>query len=352
MKKALITIVLLLLLISTLVMINKTQDKELREYILNKELQTIKANWKGNLKIDGEFVNFDKKDEQKTLLDIFKWKALSTNPQEEEKKADNFRLELLEGDDWINSTEDMIIWLGHAGFFIRLGGTTFITDPVFYNMSFIKRHVGIPCKIEKIKGVDYLLLSHGHRDHFDKKTLNKLRDVNPDIEALVPLNNSSYFKKKGIKFQEAGWYQKYETKNGPEVFFMPAKHWNRRGLFDFNKTLWGGFIIRYKGLTIYFSGDTSMGNHFGETKKLFPEIDYCLLPVGAYKPVNIMQEAHLSPQEAYEAFKILGGKTFIPMHFGTYDLGNEPLGEPKRVLEAYADNNIKILKVGEILKIK
>jgi L-ascorbate metabolism protein UlaG (beta-lactamase superfamily) len=170
------------------------------------------------------------------------------------------------------------------------------------------------------------------------------------MEALVPLNNGEYFEKKGIKVQEAGWYQKYQINHEVEVYLMPAKHWNRRGLFDFNKTLWGSFIIRYKGTTIYFAGDTSMGDHFEEIARLFPDIDYCLLPVGAYKPESIMKEAHLSPQEAYKAFHLLAGKTFIPMHFGTYDLGDEPLGEPKRVLEAYADNNIKIVKVGEVVK--
>ena len=132
---------------------------------------------------------------------------------------------------------------------------------------------------------------------------------------------------------------------------MPVRHWNRRGLLDFNKTLWGSFIIRHNGTNIYFAGDTSMGDHFYETANMFPEIDYCLLPVGAYKPENIMQDAHLSPQEAYEAFKILGGKRFIPMHFGTYDLGDEPLGEPQRILETYADKNTKILKVGEVFEI-
>ncbi|RLD40524.1 MAG: hypothetical protein DRI89_11815 [Bacteroidetes bacterium] len=339
----------LLVLIFVFVTINNYTEKELREYVLNKELQTIKPDWKGNIKIDGEYVNFDKKDEQKTPIDIFKWKVFSTNPQEKEKKDDDFRLELIEGADWIHSTEDMIVWLGHASFFIRLGGTTLITDPVFYNLSFIKRHIGIPCDIEEIKGIDYLLLSHGHRDHFDKKTLNKLISVNPDIEALVPLDNSSFFKKKGVKFQEAGWYQKYKINTELEVFLMPAKHWNRRGLFDFNKTCWGSFILKYKEKIVYFSGDTSMGDHFEETAKMFPEIDYCLLPVGAYKPEDIMKEAHLSPQEAYEAFQILGGKTFIPMHFGTYDLGDEPLGEPKRVLEAFGNKQIKFLKVGEVV---
>ncbi len=325
--------------------------EEVKETVLNSELEVIKPDWKGNLKIDGEFVNFEQKDRQITPWEIFKWKVMSKNPQVAEKKADTFQLQLIEGNDWIDSERDMIVWLGHASFFIRLGGYTFITDPVFYDMSFIKRHVGIPCQAQQMTGIDYILLSHGHRDHFDKKSIENLFKANPGIEALLPLENSSFFRKKNIKYQEAGWYQKYKTDDEIEVFFLPAKHWNRRGLLDFNKTLWGSFIIRNKGKTIYFAGDTSFGDHFDKIGKMFPDIDYCLLPVGAYKPEGIMKEAHLSPWEAAEAFKIMKAKTFVPMHFGTYDLADEPLGEPQRVIEGFKDQRIKILKVGEVMEL-
>jgi len=325
--------------------------EEVKETVLNSELEVIKPQWEGNLKIDGEFVNFTEKDRQITPLEIFKWKVTSKNPQAAEKKADTFQLQLIEGNGWIESEKDMIVWLGHASFFIRLGGCTFITDPVFYDMSFIKRHVGLPCPVNQMTGIDYILLSHGHRDHFDKKSIEHLSKVNPGIEALVPLENTSFFHKQNIKYQEAGWYQKYKTDDEIEVFFLPAKHWNRRGILDFNKTLWGSFVVRYKGTTVYFAGDTSFGNHFDEIGKMFPGIDYCLLPVGAYKPEEIMKEAHLSPWEALEAFKIMKAKTFIPMHFGTYDLADEPLGEPQRVIEGFKDQGIKILKVGEVMEL-
>lgn len=325
--------------------------EEVKETVLNNVLEVIKPGWKGNLKIDGEFVNFNEKDRQITPLEIFKWKVLSNNPQADEKKADTFQLQLIEGSDWIESEKDMIVWLGHASFFIRLGGHTFITDPVFYDMSFVKRHVGIPCPVKQITGIDYIMLSHGHRDHFDKKSIDDLFKVNPEIEVLVPLDNISFFESKGIKYREAGWYQKYKMNNEIEVFFLPAKHWNRRGLLDFNKTLWGSFIIRFKGKTIYFAGDTSFGDHFEEIGKMFPEIDYCLMPVGAYKPEEIMKEAHLSPWEAWEAFQSMKARTFIPMHYGTYDLADEPLGESLRVIEGFNDDRIKILKVGEIMEL-
>lgn len=46
-----------------------------------------------------------------------------------------------------------------------------------------------------------------------------------------------------------------------------------------------------------------------------------------------MHQAHISPLDAIEAFHQLGGKYFIPMHYGTFDLSDEPLLEPWDVIE-------------------
>jgi len=134
------------------------------------------------------------------------------------------------------------------------------------------------------------------------------------------------------------------------VFFMPAKHWNRRGLTDFNKNLWGSFVIRSGDKSLFFAGDTSYGEHFKEIGEFFPNIKYCLMPIGAYKPEYLMKESHLSPTEALKAFKDLGGETFIPMHYATFDLANEPLGEPVRIIKRERQNlDIRILDIGEEL---
>ena len=62
--------------------------------------------------------------------------------------------------------------------------------------------------------------------------------------------------------------------------------------------------------------------------------DVCLLPVGAYRPPFIMQEAHMSPREAVRAFHDLEGGMMVPDHYGTYDLSDEPMGEPVRQLKS------------------
>jgi len=48
------------------------------------------------------------------------------------------------------------------------------------------------------------------------------------------------------------------------------------------------------------------------------------------------------------ASKDLNAKEIIPMHFGTFDLGDEPLGEPESLFRKIGvDENIHFLDIGE-----
>ena len=201
----------------------------------------------------------------------------------------------------------------------------------------VKREVPIPCDENCLNQIDYLLISHDHRDHLDKKSIGLIAKNNPNIEALLPLNASRILNTKEFKSiskQEAGWYQVYKTKDDIRIIFLPARHWGRRGLFDFNKTLWGSFLIIVGNIKIFFSGDTAYDDKmFKKIQSEFGDIDICMLPIGAYSPSFIMKTSHTTPEEAVKIFNDLGGKLFIPMHYGTYDLSDEPLGEPIKRLE-------------------
>jgi len=147
---------------------NLLKGEGMKEYNYNNDLEIIREGWKGNIKIDGEYSNDSLKNVQIMPLDILKWK-LSKNPQAKEKKEDTFKLTVVKNTDFLKSDKDMIVWLGHATFFMRFDGVTFITDPVFYDIPLIKRLASLPCEVDDLKNIDYILLSHGHRDHFDKK---------------------------------------------------------------------------------------------------------------------------------------------------------------------------------------
>jgi len=252
----------------------------------------------------------------------------------------------------LKQKEDFICWLSHASFLVQLGGKRILIDPVFGDIPFYARQIPFPYRTEELGRIDLLLISHVHYDHLDAASIKAIEAKGP--KAVLPLRMSPLIQKMAPSLQttELDWYDSC-GQGEVKITLVPAKHWGRRGLFDKNRALWGGFILQHEGTTIYFAGDTAKGEHFTEIGERF-DIDDALLPIGAYRPESIMQHNHLDPQEAYEAFERLGAKRMIPMHYGSYRLTDEPLDEPLQWIERIAAEHpgkIRILKVGEVLSI-
>ncbi len=298
----------------------------------NPKLRSILPEYPGNTFYKGRF----KSDEPRVMPSwktFFKW-TFTINPQRKEKRREKFALEVIQNDKFFTESHDQMLWLGHASFLIKLKGQNIITDPCLRNLPFTKRKVGLPFKIDQIKNLDYILLSHTHRDHLDLPTLKKLIHNNPNVRILAGLETSKLLPKPWRTYtEEAGWYQIFSETGSIQITYLPAQHWNRRFLTDLDKQLWGSFLIESDKKRIYFAGDTAFGNHFDKIRFLTKSIDHCILPIGSYKPEFMMKGLHINPNEAILAFKILGGKNFIPMHYGTYDLSDEPLGEPLRLIQ-------------------
>jgi L-ascorbate metabolism protein UlaG (beta-lactamase superfamily) len=316
---------------------------------INPNLPVVKKGWQGNIVLDGRF-SYDTVADYKSLSAGFKL-GFSRNPQKEEKRNDIFQLQIQHFNP-VSMQENSIVWLGQSSFLININGIRLITDPSFFNMGFIKRKAALPCHIDSLKPINYLLVSHDHRDHFGTKSVESLVSSNPDMEALIPLGGSRLFSGKilgNVKMQEAGWYQEYKLADDIWIVFLPAKHGGRRGLTDANKVLWGSFLIISDTLKIFFAGDTAYDKQiFKEVQNLFGDIDICMLPIGSYSPQWFMSDIHTTPEEAVQIFLDLGGKWLIPMHYGTFDQSDEPLGEPLiRLLNCGINDQIKILAVGE-----
>ncbi len=246
-----------------------------------------------------------------------------------------------------------ITWLGHATFLVQLDGVSLLTDPALLPSLFggIPRNVPPGVRIEDLPKIDAVLVSHSHYDHLDLPTVQK---VNAPVVAGLGLER--WFRDRKLFATELGWGS--STRVGPvRITFVPSQHWSRRGLFDTNRTLWGGFVLEGTTATIYHSGDTAYFPGFREIAARFPSIDAALLPIGAYDPAWFMESMHMNPEQALQAFQDLGARTFVAMHWGTFKLGDEPLDEPPARLEAerarrgLPKDRVRVLAVGESLDI-
>ncbi|MBF9237803.1 MBL fold metallo-hydrolase [Hymenobacter sp. BT683] len=326
-------------------------------YLRNEALPTVRAGYPGNKLFGNEFANGEALFEP-SFATALKWQ-LSTNPQKEEKKLDTWAPAVIECNAAFSATEDMLVWLGHASFLLRVAGVTLLFDPVLFSSLGLRHRHALPCQPEAIRGIDYLLLSHGHRDHLDEKSIRLLAQQNPDMQVLSSLRMGPLLRgmAPSLPVQEAGWWQQYDL--GPdaplEITYLPASHWHRRGLADMNRVLWGSFLIRVADKLIYFAGDTSYAEHFEAIEKQFGPIDIVLMPIGAYKPAYLMAQSHVNPHEAAKAANVLRAGHVVPMHYGTFSLSDEPASEPLRQLndvaaEGLLRGDLHTPAVGEVMR--
>ncbi len=306
------------------------------KFVSNPDIPFILKNWHGNpVSSSGRFYHPEYPFEL-TWTDVAKWKS-RPNPYKKAKKTETWQATVISDDSFLQHDRDVFVWLGHASFFFRLNGRSILVDPVFGKMSaLMPRHSELPVPVSKFKKLDYILLTHDHRDHCDIPSLKELVRNNPQVKFVTGLGMStvlsSFVKKQAIT--EMGWYQQFgDGGAGLKITYLPTRHWCRRWLTDTNRRLWGAFVFQTGERTIYFGGDSGYGNHYKETASLFPGIDFAFLGIGAFAPVWFMQSNHTSPSAAFIAFQDLKAKHLVPMHFGTFDLSDEPLGEPLRLLK-------------------
>ena len=344
MKKWLIRIVVGLLLTIVVVLtsafvLEKIDKVVVVKYVRNENLRTVKADWQGTpVDEKGRFVNHEHPFLPKTI-DLLKWQ-LGEKPLKEAKQNDTARLDVLDPTGFLQSERDGILWLGHASVYIRLSGVSVLIDPVFGTPSFVRRFTEVPNPLEKIKRLDYVLVSHDHRDHCDETTLREIAKKFPNARFLAGLGMDDLlneWKTPENAVETAGWFQEYTTDERVKIAFVPVRHWCRRGLFDTNERLWGGFVISGAGRTIYFGGDSGFGSHYRETAEVFGAIDYFIVGIGAYEPRWFMQPNHNNPADAFQAFVDSRAQTLVPMHYGTFDLSDEPPSEPLKLLKEEAD---------------
>lgn len=227
-----------------------------------------------------------------------------------------------------------ITFINHTTFLIQTGGMNILTDPVYservspFSFAGPKRMRPTGIRFEDLPKIDLVLLSHNHYDHLDAVTVRRLKQTfNPLF--IVPLGVAQFLRKMDItRVEELDWWQEFSIASF-HISSVPAQHFSGRGFFDRDKTLWCGYVVKSKMLSVCFVGDTGYNNHtFKEISDRVGDIDLAIIPIGAYKPIWFMSPVHCSPAEAVKIHLDLKARRSIASHFGTFPLGDEGQSEP------------------------
>jgi N-acyl-phosphatidylethanolamine-hydrolysing phospholipase D len=231
-----------------------------------------------------------------------------------------------------------LTWIGHATFVMRLGGQLIATDPIWSEriQGAIKRNVQPGVALDAVPPLDLVTISHSHFDHLDLPTL---RRIGRKTTYIVPRDCADILVEAGLpNVIELGWWESV-VHNQVKVTLVPAQHWSMRMPWDRNTLLWGGFVFEAADGSAYHAGDTAYSEQvFRAVGARFPNLDWAMLPIGAYDPVWFMGAQHMGPEEALRAFELLGARRFVAMHWGTFKLTDEPFGEPPLRLRAAWEN--------------
>jgi L-ascorbate metabolism protein UlaG (beta-lactamase superfamily) len=247
-----------------------------------------------------------------------------------------------------------LTWIGHASLALRLGGRLFATDPVFAGRMGPRRRLTPPgVAPEDLPPFDVVTVSHSHYDHLDVPSLRTLA-ARGAPRFIVPKDNGELLRAAGIgPVTELGWWESADV-GGVRVTCVPAQHWSMRVPWDRNARLWGGFVYESDEGVAYHAGDTAFAEPvFREISKRCPRIDWAMLPIGAYDPTWFMSRQHMGPEEAGRAWELLGARKLVAMHWGTFKLTDEPVGEPPERMRrwfaesGHAPEDLWVLDVGE-----
>jgi L-ascorbate metabolism protein UlaG (beta-lactamase superfamily) len=254
----------------------------------------------------------------------------------------------------VSDGEMGVTFIGHASFFLQVGGENVLVDPNFARWLFVLKRLRQPgVRISDLPPIDLVLITHAHFDHLHRPSLRTLvqhtkRFRGSAPTAVVPEHVFDLVSDLGFRdVVELNWWNSYRHRD-LTITHVPSRHWGARVLRDAHRG-YGGYVLRDGKHSVYHAGDTAYFSGFREIgTRLAPEV--ALLPIGAYNPPSF-RNVHTSPADATKAFLDLDSRWMVPMHYGTFRLSHEPMEEPLELLDQEArragvHDRVLVLKEG------
>jgi L-ascorbate metabolism protein UlaG (beta-lactamase superfamily) len=239
--------------------------------------------------------------------------------------------------------------IGHATVLVEVDGVSILTDPLLRDrVTFLgarrrARH--------ETEGLDAVLLSHFHRDHFDRRSLALL---DRGAAVIGPPGTAKRVRRLGFADVAELGAGDSTSLDGVTIRATKALHGRMPPRFRAPAI---GFVIAGSRRT-YFAGDTDLFPDMAELAA--DELDVALLPVAGWGPR--LGAGHLDTRRAAEALRLIRPKVAVPIHWGVL----HPIGlgrfkfayltKPGEQFAAHAaelapDVDVRLLDPGESLEL-
>jgi L-ascorbate metabolism protein UlaG (beta-lactamase superfamily) len=222
-----------------------------------------------------------------------------------------------------------VTYLGHASLLFESGGESIVTDPVFTDRIghiFTRRAFPSTSRPEEFQGVVGVLISHAHHDHLDYQSLKRVGRAHP---VVVPWGVAGPIRLRG--FRDVRVLRRWEevTLGKWRVTAVPSRHFGGRLPLAYTSGH-QGYVLSGPS-SIYFAGDTGLDEPMCRELGRRFSLDLAVLPIaGAVFPW--FRRNHMNASDALVAFRALGARRMLPMHYETFPASFEPAGEARRRL--------------------
>lgn len=231
-----------------------------------------------------------------------------------------------------------IWWLGQATVALRGVRANVLVDP------FLSPHpdrlVPPPFAPREVGGLDAILCTHEHLDHFDEEALPELADASRDAVIVVPEPIVDAVTALGIDPSRVVGAQPDRAieLDGLTVEPVPACHGiDPSDAYTFGRELsdglyrYLGYVVDLGGVRVYHAGDTIPFDGLEERLRELA-IDVALLPING-RDAEREAQGIVGNMDAYEAAHVAeaaGVDTVVPIH---YDMFAANPGDPGALLE-------------------
>ena len=248
------------------------------------------------------------------------------------------------------------IWLGHWTVLMSIDGKTILVDPVFSDHASpvaiaAKRFQPPAISLDQLPPIDHIVISHDHYDHLDMETIKFF--VDKDATFLTPLGVGAHLRYWGIeedRITELDWWDEV-TLDGLTYTAAPAQHFSGRiGVMHSNKTLWASWVLKSKGKSVFFSGDSGYDTHYKAIGDALGPFDLVFMDYGQYD--EGWRAVHNLPEEGIQGFQELGGDYLVPVGWGMFNLAvHNWYDPPKEATRLAKAEGIKLItpRFGQII---